>query len=63
MTRANANPSTSEILWDSFKRALARQVLPEDQRVYLVSALVSVHGFQVAHMPHNRILTRDSIRA
>jgi len=33
------------------------------ERVHLVSSLVSVYRFQVAHMPHNRIIAGDSVCA
>lgn len=45
------------------KRAFARKMLAEDQRVNLMRPLVSVDRFEVTHVTHNRVLARDPVRA
>ncbi len=45
------------------ERVLAGQGLADDERVHLVRALVREHRLEVVHVPDDRVLERDAVRA
>src|SRR5262245_55436372 len=45
------------------KRARSGDIFPDDQRVNIVRALVSLHRFQVHHVAHYRVVVSNAVAA
>src|ERR1700733_11600904 len=58
-----AAPRSSSLPQGLFKRLQARNGAPENQCMHIVSALIGVHGFQIAQVPHDVILVGDAVAA